>query len=103
MGEHLNLDGRTQNIDGGTLTLDGGMRPSASPHNLSAAHSQMLIRIPSLYDVIETTNDIQSSGEGHKTFKFKVISKSKKSSTRLLSKVIRLLKLRVAKIKLIII
>ena len=54
----------------------------------------MLISIQSLYDDIKTTDNTQSSGKGHQTYKFIVISNSKGSSTRLLLKVNRQMKLR---------
>ena len=57
----------------------------------------MLIHIHSIYDVIETTGNIHSSGKGHKISKFIVIFKSKKSVTRPLSKVIQQMKPRVTK------
>ena len=57
----------------------------------------MLISIQSLYDDIKMTDNTQSSGKGHQTSKFIVISNSKGSSTRLLSKVNRQMKLRVTK------
>ena len=54
----------------------------------------MLISIQSLYDDIKTTDNTQSSGKWHQTYKFIVISNFKGLSTRLLLKVNQQMKLR---------